>query len=148
MTAAGVIPVIKGYILLGEDAKHYWSAFGGKQELNETLTETAYREFMEETCYLFPSLCYTEFVKRILCVTNTKTPSGKDFSQYVVSFEGIDCDCNLFKTFQSHLPRQICFLEKTKVEWFSLNNLPNMKTWFKRELLDILQAYYERIPVL
>jgi 8-oxo-dGTP pyrophosphatase MutT (NUDIX family) len=53
---AGVLPFFKEWtiILLGQEfrqniEKSYWMEFGGKPEGDETLAETAFREFREET---------------------------------------------------------------------------------------------------
>jgi 8-oxo-dGTP pyrophosphatase MutT (NUDIX family) len=135
MTAAGVLPLKNGQILLGRDLGNSWSAFGGKQESNENERETAYREFMEETCYMFTSFSFSDFIKRIIYLNRTKTPSGNDFFQYVVSFEGVDETS--FHPAQSKLPRRICFFEKHDVQWFSTSRLPFMKRWFLREINNL-----------
>jgi len=131
--AAGVIALKNGQILLGRDLGcGSWSAFGGKQESNETETETAYREFMEETCYMFTNISFKDFIKRIMHLNKTKTPSGKEFFQYVVSFEGVDE--SPFHSAQAKLPKRNCFLEKIDVQWFPTSLLPLMKPWFAREV--------------
>jgi len=64
---AGILPMFSdGTVLLGKEMRSHgyaWSDFGGKQDQNETLPETALREFKEETGhYSFPTVTLKQIV--------------------------------------------------------------------------------------
>ena len=132
--AAGIIPYIyiptkdkltKCYYLLGlEKSNNLWSGFVGGSEQNETIIETAFREFNEETVFIFEE--YKLYIKskleKIKPYKDT-TSSGKDVYIYFIEFpiesqEKIkDFMNNKAKLEEEH------FHEKSILRWFTTNEI-------------------------
>ena len=147
MNSAGIIPVIKEngkvYVLLGEDDAG-WSAFAGRQDLDETPQETAFREFHEETTNIFTDV-NIEFVQRnCFHIYNTMTPTGKVFTMYFVDFSKIDTT-NTNSMFQKALKINVCEQEKKRLKWVEINKILKHKLRFSfyKDIKQILNIIYE-----
>ena len=136
--AAGIIPYIiiehKKYFLLGlEKSNDYWSGFVGGSETDENYTETAVREFHEETATIFED--YTPFIEEQLKKTEPEidtSPSGRDVYLYFVEFP-VDCQgyISLFMDKKKDFTDE-CFHEKSILKWFSIEEIRRSKRIFSR----------------
>ncbi len=127
--AAGILPYItienKYYFLLGlEKSNNLWSGFVGGSEKNETIEETALREFNEETACIFEEDLHTIKQQLIKTKPNTDiTPSGKNVYIYFLEFpyetqEKIKDFINNKASFEdSH------YHEKSILRWFSWDEI-------------------------
>lgn len=92
---AGIFPVFDNgkTVLLGKEYRErydamLWMSFGGKQDPNESLAETACREFNEETAFVFrldvQRVIDAENLGHYIDYLNPKT--GVFYRMYIVSF--------------------------------------------------------------
>jgi len=127
--AAGIVPYIllnnESYYLLGlEISNNLWSGFVGGSEKNETITETAFREFNEETACIFEE--YTSFIKSELEKVTPYTDvsqTGKTVYIYFIEFpiefqEKIKDFINSKSKFEEEQ-----FHEKSILRWFTRNEI-------------------------
>ena len=123
--AAGIIPykINRGfYFLLGFE-RNKWSGFVGNSEIGESPTETAFREFNEETAMVFEKLKdYIKFELETKEPIIEKTQSGKLVYLWFIDFTN---EHNNFSQF--HINQQIInkreYFEKDEIGWFSLNEI-------------------------
>jgi len=146
--AAGIIPYFyfenEIYFLLGyEKSNNKWSGFVGGSELYESITQTAIREFNEETSLVFKD--YLNYFES-KCVNTPpiieKTPTGKNvYLLFVESTPDIfftDLDqLGLNQTF-IHDPH---YREKSKLKWFSLYDISRKKNILYRLKQTILKNF-------
>ena len=121
--AAGIIPYTKYnnelYFLLGlENGK--WSGFVGGSELGENPINTAIREFNEETAMIFEDLTLSFNKPPVVELTST----GKTVYIWFINFPTPFFDISNFYLNQS-LINDSRFKEKSKLQWFSLNQVKN-----------------------
>ena len=127
--AAGIVPyiIIDGdiYFLLGlELSNNKWSGFIGKSQENETITQTALREFNEETASVFH-----EYQETIISELNKTLPkidtssTGKNVYIYFLQFP--EQSQELIKNFMNAKVKLIeeYYHEKGILKWFSLNDI-------------------------
>jgi hypothetical protein len=127
--AAGIVPyiIIDGdiYFLLGlELSNSKWSGFVGNSQNDETIPETALREFNEETVNLFEE--YQSFIKEQLNITLPKidtSSTGKKVYIYFLQFpeESQEVIKNFINS-KSKLNEEY-YHEKGILKWFSLSEI-------------------------
>ena len=127
--AAGIVPYItvdRIYVLLGlEKSNNKWSGFVGGSEPGETVTDTALREFNEETALVFKEhlLYLTGMVLKTEPVVES-TSTGKDAFIYFIKVPVNICD-NIIPQFlknKSELTEEY-YHEKSMLRWFSLDEI-------------------------
>ena len=129
--AAGIVPYInienETFYLLGlEISNNLWSGFVGGSEENETVTQTALREFNEETVFIFKE--YIPFIESELenkIPFEDTTQSGKRVYIYFINFpiesqENIK-DFMISKAKFHNEGEQ--FQEKSILRWFTTNEI-------------------------
>jgi hypothetical protein len=127
--AAGIVPyiIIDGhiYFLLGlELSNNKWSGFIGKSQDDETVIQTALREFNEETVNLFE-----EYSETIISELNKTLPkidtssTGKNVYIYFLQFP--EQSQELIKNFINAKAKltEDHYLEKGILKWFNLNDI-------------------------
>jgi len=129
--AAGIVPYIhidnETFYLLGlEISNNLWSGFVGGSEKNETITETAFREFTEETVFIFEQ--YNSFIKSELANIvpyEDTSPTGKKVYIYFIKFP-VESQENIkdFMISRSKFENE-CFQEKSILRWFTRNEIKN-----------------------
>ena len=141
--AAGIIPYIyiptsnlltECYYLLGlEKSNNLWSGFVGNSNEGESISDTALREFNEETVFIFEE--YTNYIKEELKDKNyykDTTSTGKDVYIYFIEFpiesqEKIkDFMNNKAKCEEEH------FHEKSILRWFTIDEIKHSKKVFHK----------------
>ena len=129
--AAGIIPYIlingERYFLLGlEISNNKWSGFVGKSEPGETITQTAIREFNEETVGIFQS--YTDYlnvkIDETKCLTD-KSSTNKNV--YIYFIELPEESQELIKDFINVKAKmtQDYYHEKGILKWFNIGDIKN-----------------------
>jgi len=146
--AAGIIPYHrfenKLYFLLGcEKSNNKWSGFVGKSEPSESILQTALREFNEETSLVFKDyLDYFYSRCSTIYPITEKTSSGKNVYLWFVecpsSIFFVDLDKLLVN--QSFIDDKH-FKEKTKLEWFTLEQISKKRNILYR-LKQIIVKYF------
>lgn len=122
--AYGVVP----YLLKGEDikillcksvaSKDKWGCLKGTKNKNETAFECAKREFIEESSINVDIALFEDYFEQINI--------DKDIGIWLVNAENIE---NLSKYFvDDTLKSNYLSWENSKVKFFSLNNLPRIKS--------------------
>ena len=122
--AYGVVP----YLLKGEDikillcksvaSKDKWGCLKGTKNKNETAFECAKREFTEESSINVDIALFEDYFEQINI--------DKDIGIWLVNAENIE---NLSKYFvDDTLKSNYLSWENSKVKFFSLNNLPRIKS--------------------
>ena len=136
--AAGVIPYTvmnnNFHFLLGmETSNRKWSGFVGGAEPNETIEQTAIREFHEETAKLFER--FDKFIqKQIASKTPVieKTATGRTVYLWFIKFPEYTLFMNLSPFHENKkILHQIQFNEKSTLRWFNLNEIKNENVLFK-----------------
>lgn len=154
---SGVLPIAihqgKAYLLLGRevnstDSNGTWCSFGGGLEENESITDNAIREFMEESMALIMSegdirLILTENRDNCL-LARYQVDQGRNKPRYLEHLVLIDYDADLpllfervyrqFNSCAQSLSSNICMInntdtstkclplfEKDRIKWFSLD---------------------------
>lgn len=137
--AAGIVPYMiiekTYYFLLGlERSNHLWSGFVGGSEKNETIEQTALREFNEETGCIFEE--YLPFIEKKL---NKKKPcmdvSGTGKNVYIYFLEFPEESQENIKFFMSSKKNESCYHEKSVLRWFTLDEIQK-----QRKMLYSLQT--------
>jgi len=130
-SAAGIIPytIIENqfYFLLGLE-KNKWSGFvGGYEEKDNSITETATREFNEETAMIF-----SEYpIKLTSPPLIDFSPSGRNVYMWFIEFP-----TSLFKDnypeFEENKKKYTAweYNEKSAIKWFSLDEVKTRKDIF------------------
>ena len=146
--AAGIIPYHyhenEIYILLGlERSNNKWSGFVGGSEPSESIVQTAIREFNEET-----SLVFNNDIEYFYnsCITKTpvveKTSTGKNVYLWF-----INCDKKIFNTNLEQLTVNQSFMEdrhfkeKSKLQWFTINQISRRHNILYRLKNTILKMF-------
>ena len=133
MYAAGVLPYTKvagtTYFLVGKDIRDSsWSDFGGKCEEEDTCpTDTAVREFYEETCGVVLDL---RAVRARLCPASrallSSTQNGHPYHMYVLEVPFLPHLRAVFRRQLAYLKHRKLYkknVEKTDIQWASLASL-------------------------
>lgn len=157
MKSAGILPVIRGHVLLGREsfAKH-WSGFGGRCDDSETMLQTALREFDEESCGIFDKEKTKQFVNNNLINRMVSTtPKGDLFHMYVIDVDDYVRNnpkyytMNIQDTFTSLRNKETveCRKEKDYVKWIPWKHVfkYNCRRSFindYRNVLPIIENYY------
>jgi 8-oxo-dGTP pyrophosphatase MutT (NUDIX family) len=138
--AAGIIPytITDGVysFLLGYESRG-WSGFaGGCEDTDLSIEHTAIREFHEETANIF--LQYPIDLKYSrLC--KDKTPSGKNMYIWFVQFPEQFC-LDAFEENTKRYQDVRCYIEKSKLQWFTLDEIKKRKDIFylsKKRILKL-----------
>jgi len=134
--AAGIVPYIlienECYYLLGlEKSNNLWSGFVGGSEKNETITDTALREFNEETVFIFEE--YIPFIKLELSNTipyKDTTSTGKNVYIYFIKFP-IESQEKI-KDFMNKKSKyeEDHYHEKSILRWFTIHEIKESKKIF------------------
>ncbi|MDD2290939.1 MAG: NUDIX domain-containing protein [Aliarcobacter sp.] len=136
--AYGVVP----YLLNGQDikillcksvaSKDKWGCLKGTKTKNETAFECAKREFTEESSINVDIALFEDYFEQINI--------DKDIGIWLVNAENIE---NLNKYFDGDtLKNNYLSWENSKVKFFSLNNLPRIKSkqlTLMKEIKDFLK---------
>lgn len=129
--AAGIIPYIvteNGISFLLGLEKRGWSGFVGSSEPGETPSQTALREFNEESAMIFSTYQINLTTLPIV----EKTPTGKTVYLWFINFPkeiiGIESQFELNK---SKLNKRE-YHEKSKLKWFNFYEIKNNKHIFKK----------------
>ena len=142
--AAGIIPyhvTPQGVsFLLGlEKSNNKWSGFVGGSEPYESVIQTAIREFNEETCLIFKDnldFFYNECLKtRVIQET---TPSGKRVYLWFIEVPFLNLE--QFSINQS-IVEDPHFKEKSKLRWFTLQEIESSKSVLYRLKTTILKNF-------
>ena len=129
--AAGIIPYIlingERYFLLGlEISNNKWSGFVGKSEQGETITQTAIREFNEETVGIFQSydIYLNVKINETKCLTD-KTSTDKNVYIYFIEFP--EESQEVIKDFINVKATMVLdhYHEKSIIKWFNLKDIKN-----------------------
>ena len=136
--AAGIVPYFKisnkKYFLLGYE-RGSWSGFVGGSEENETIRETALREFHEET-----KLIFKDYPIHLNFIFNTDiTPSGKTVYIWFVEFD--NSLLHLIDNFKNSKLKGKQFNEKSDIGLFTLNQIIKMNNVFYK-LKELIVNYY------
>jgi 8-oxo-dGTP pyrophosphatase MutT (NUDIX family) len=139
--AAGIIPYYRVdnsiYFLLGfERSNNKWSGFVGGSEPNESIIQTALREFNEETAMIFNNV----LLKDNPVIERTST--GKIAYLWFIEFSNnlLDVELNaIFKENQKKLGKH--FNEKSKLSWISLNEIKKSNKIFYKLKLVIINKF-------
>jgi 8-oxo-dGTP pyrophosphatase MutT (NUDIX family) len=144
--SSGVLPFYEFngilYILLGKE-NGSWSGFSGKQEVNETLKQTAFREFHEETSNTFIDMTMSYLNENTLDIIVTKTPTGKEFSLYLINFNETLRDVSSFRLNRT-LSQLKCEKEKEDIRWVPLQDIQRkykLRYCFFKDLNNIQQVF-------
>ena len=134
--AAGIVPYIlineKRYFLLGlEKSNNKWSGFVGSAEDNETVPQTALREFNEETACIFRD--YLDDIGEKVLKTTAKydtTATGRIVYIYFIELpeKGQDCIKNFIKDRDGLLEE--CYHEKSILKWFTIDEIEHSNRIF------------------
>lgn len=132
--AAGIVPYIvlenKKYFLLGlERSNNLWSGFVGGSEPNETVEQTALREFNEETARIFEE--YIPFIEAELIKTKPNmdiTSTGKNVYIYFIEFPNESQE--KIKDFMDHCLEDPCYNEKSILRFFTVDEIKKSKVFF------------------
>ena len=136
--AAGIIPYVKlnntvFYLLGKEISTDIWCGFvGNYKDMDISITNTAIREFNEETCFL-----YNDYIPTISKLVNKTIPiivkkSKKNIYIYFVEFPARFFNNSTtynFNKIRYHLKinnknnENNEYIEKYKLAWFSVNSL-------------------------
>lgn len=134
---AGILPyqIAKDgniYFLLGKDQHGYWSDFGGKCDNRDgyNIKNTAARELFEESC---GSIMSIEETKKMLSnennyvVINSESLSGISYYMFLMKIpyrpqEIIDRYRSTYNVLK-YIGVSYQYVEKTNIEWFSLERL-------------------------
>ena len=131
--SAGILPYCGPYILLGYE-QHKWSAFAGRPQSFEHPSDTAKREFHEETCNAFSHVD----MSKLHMLMETQTPSGQKFFLYGLPFP---CRCSLDDFYRNRSrTHSKTHLEKKRLRWFHINHLPRLRPCFENDIDAILQT--------
>ena len=132
--AAGIVPYIiienVVYYLLGlETSNNKWSGFVGGSNVGEGTTETAFREFNEETVYVFDE--YSELIREKLITIKPKrdtTSTGKNVYIWFIELpeESVNNTLNFLNN-KSKINFNECYYEKSILRWFTLQEIKNSK---------------------
>ena len=143
--AAGIIPYHVtpqgvSFILGLEKSNNKWSGFVGGSEPCESIIQTAIREFNEETCMVFENnldFFYNQCLQTR--VIQEFTPSGK---RVYLWFIEVPYHVNLeqFSINQS-LTEDPHFNEKSKLRWFTLQEIESSKSVLYRLKTTILKNF-------
>tara|TARA_R110002074_G_scaffold2545_1_gene14801 strand:- start:5257 stop:5763 length:507 start_codon:yes stop_codon:yes gene_type:complete len=150
---AGILPMClfqsRILFLFGKDKKtNFWSDFGGRQEFNETLFDTAIREGGEElNGFLGSGKQLYDLVEK----NNLLTIHYDKYKVFVFLFK---YDKNLPKYFnnnndfmsetellKSRKNNKDGLFEKSEIDWFTIDDLSNNRNNFRlfyRPIIDIL----------
>lgn len=150
---AGVLPYAwkdnEIWFLLGKERRddtwegsEKWSSFGGKRELNQTVEQTAIREFYEESMGTIMTLREIQekiYRKEYIICADINVSRSRYFRIYIINIPKINYNIQFQKTrvFVDYIgcKNQSC-KEKTKLQWFSarqLQNIINDKWDYKRD---------------
>lgn len=120
--AVGAIVFKQDKVLLvrraNEPNKNQWSLPGGRQELGETVAETAVREVLEETSVIVAPACLVDVVDSI-----TKDEAGRITYHYTL----IEMMCRWERG------EPVAKDDALDAQWFSLKDLPNLGLWSETE---------------
>ena len=113
---AGIIPFIKHektYILLGlsKDDNPLWSDLGGRSEKDETVLETAVREYGEESRYVLP--INLNNIENILITGKNNKPE-----QVLLTIQVDLKNLNINDYFQKTIPKTKYEDEMSELKWF------------------------------
>jgi len=130
------------YYLLGlETSNNLWSGFVGNSEKDERITDTALREFNEESLFIFEE--YIPFIKKKL--THNKpyidiTGTGKKVYIYFIEFpiESQEKIKNFINNKSKFEEKQ--FHEKNILRWFTIDEIKQSnKIFYKlKQLINLL----------
>jgi len=127
--AAGIVPYIliekEYYFLLGlEQSNCLWSGFVGGREKDETIQQTALREFNEETACIFQE--NLEWIQTQLTQTQPKidiTSTGKNVYIYFIEFP-VETQEKIKDFINSKaFLNERCYKEKSILRWFTLHEI-------------------------
>jgi len=111
------------------NSKDKWGFLKGCEIENESKKETALREFFEESSIDVDSKYLEEYFEQI----NTT----KDIGIYLVNYKNINNINSYFENDKLH--RHCLSWENTKVEFFDINNIPEIKKKQYRIMNKIIQ---------
>ena len=158
MYSAGILPifidnVLNVKILLGKEYNG-WSGFSGNSERNETIIQTALREFNEETSYVFKDYLDQNYINNnTLDVLSSTTPSFKKFTLYIVDFSKIPSDILQESTlnfiYSRNTSKNVCEKEKSAIEWFDINDIKklNLRYCFHKDFKKIHKAINDALKL-
>ena len=144
--AAGIIPYHRFenqiYFLLGRERSKFWSAFVGGSEPNESIIQTALREFNEETSLVFKNHLNFFLDKcSVVYPLIEKTPSGNNVYLWFIEcsqtifFTDLKLNQSFIDVDDSH------FKEKTELQWFSLDEISKRQDILYRLKRTILKQF-------
>ena len=144
--AAGILPYIvvenNYYFLLGlEKSNNLWSGFVGGSNKNELITDTALREFNEESVFIFEE--YIPFIKSELLKTQPQidiTGTGKEVYIWFIQLPEESQEC--IKNFINNKSKfeEEHFHEKSILRWFTIDEIKKSNKIFyklKKVLVSI-----------
>ena len=167
MRSAGILPVIRGYVLLGrEHSNKSWSGFVGRSEHNETPHDTAVREFDEESCGLFDPAMIRQVLSKenskesginLITHATTITPRGYTYDLFAIDVEKyvhsnpMYGPQNIEKLFQTYRDKETdpYRREKDIVQWVPLRDVNNLHCRYSfyndyNKLLPEINKYYSK----
>lgn len=122
VVAVGAIVFKRDEVLLvrraNEPNKGQWSLPGGRQELGETVVDTAVREVSEETAVTVRPVCLVDVVDSI-----TKDETGSITYHYTL----VELMCQ----WEDGVP--VANDDALEAQWFALNDLPSLGLWSETE---------------
>jgi len=151
LVAAGIIPYIQindttFYLLGKEKYNNYWSGFIGNSKNDDiSITNTAIREFNEETCNL-----YIDYLPTIINIVHKTTPvittnknKNKNIYIYFIKFPSYFFNNNTTYKFKNNLKlykNNKDYTEKSLLGWFPTTSLlyhqkvlPSLKNIIKQK---------------
>lgn len=145
MVGAGVLPVWKGWVLLGREARDkQWADFGGKRDdTDKSYKDTAAREWEEETM----SMWWTqkEMRKQLQKIRPIQLAR---YQMFVVPFRPrqgmIRQFHNIYKHFYHCRKCPEGMLEKDRVKWVRIGDVlkMNVRPWFRQMFRQWLQERF------
>ena len=142
--AAGIIPYTlfenQIFFLLGRERSKFWSGFVGGSEPNESIIQTALREFNEETSLVFKNhIGYFLDKCSVIYPVTEKTSSGNNVYLWF-----IECPQTIFftdlKLNQSFLEDNH-YKEKSELRWFRIDEISKRQDIFYRLKRTILKQF-------
>jgi len=148
---AGINPYVTcdgiTYFLIGKEIETLkWSGFtGGYEDKDQTIVNTAIREFMEESCNIFlpwKKEVYNRILNDQCILVKGKSARRREIFTWFVEFPSDLKEQQLENRFQGNRTKMYSahYLEKEKIKWVSENDIfnENLSKGFRKDVKSFL----------